>query len=198
MLLTVLYHRSRGQCPISVFCPFHVCLNCVLSASKLLCSSCILFLHSYNMSGHAKDYKNLCIHLYLSDLFSCLLKYWIRCVPIAFANPCGTQSFLCCMLTAIARQPSDHHSMTIGPPPVCVCVKSIITYTVCVLQILVNVTLRLLLNLTFDPNLRLEMVKVGLLPKLVALLSKLQMYGNDFSISITCSACSRAGKWGGQ
>ena len=39
-------------------------------------------------------------------------------------------------------------------------------------QILTNVTLRLLLNLTFDPNLRQEMVKAGLLPKFVALLSK--------------------------
>ena len=39
-------------------------------------------------------------------------------------------------------------------------------------QILVNVSLRLLLNLSFDPALRQELVKVGLLPKLVAFLSK--------------------------
>lgn len=39
-------------------------------------------------------------------------------------------------------------------------------------QILLYVSLRLLLNLSFDPVLRVEMVKAGLLPKLVALLSK--------------------------
>ena len=39
-------------------------------------------------------------------------------------------------------------------------------------QILVNVTLRLLLNLSFDPGLRQEMIKVGFLPKLCSLLGK--------------------------
>lgn len=37
---------------------------------------------------------------------------------------------------------------------------------------LLNVTLRLLLNLSFDTGLRNKMVQVGLLPKLTALLSK--------------------------
>lgn len=35
---------------------------------------------------------------------------------------------------------------------------------------LLNVTVRLLLNLSFDAGLRAKMIKVGLLPKLVALL----------------------------
>ena len=38
------------------------------------------------------------------------------------------------------------------------------------LQILVNVALRLLLNLSFDPSLRQEIVRGGFLPKLTALL----------------------------
>ena len=37
-------------------------------------------------------------------------------------------------------------------------------------QILVNVTLRLLLNLSFDPGLRQEIVREGFLPKLTAFL----------------------------
>lgn len=37
---------------------------------------------------------------------------------------------------------------------------------------LLNVTLRLLLNLSFDTNLRSKMVQVGLLPKLTLLLGK--------------------------
>ena len=37
---------------------------------------------------------------------------------------------------------------------------------------LLNITLRLLLNLSFDKELRSKMVKVGLLPKLVGLLSR--------------------------
>ena len=37
---------------------------------------------------------------------------------------------------------------------------------------LTNVTIRLLLNLSFDGHLRAKMVKTGLLPKLVALISK--------------------------
>lgn len=37
---------------------------------------------------------------------------------------------------------------------------------------LLNITLRLLLNLSFDADLRSKMIKFGLLPKLVGLLSK--------------------------
>ena len=37
---------------------------------------------------------------------------------------------------------------------------------------LLNITLRLLLNLSFDSELRSKMIKFGLLPKLVGLLSK--------------------------
>ena len=37
---------------------------------------------------------------------------------------------------------------------------------------LLNITLRLLLNLSFDSDLRSKMIKFGLLPKLVNLLSK--------------------------
>ena len=37
---------------------------------------------------------------------------------------------------------------------------------------LLNITLRLLLNLSFDKELRSRMIKVGLLPKLVSLLSE--------------------------
>lgn len=58
----------------------------------------------------------------------------------------------------------QHAHLSLSSHTLCVCV--------CVPQILVNVALRLLLNLTFDPNLRLEIVKMGLLPKIVALLSK--------------------------
>ena len=37
---------------------------------------------------------------------------------------------------------------------------------------LLNVTIRLLLNLSFDTNLRTKMIKVGLLPKLVTLIGE--------------------------
>jgi len=37
---------------------------------------------------------------------------------------------------------------------------------------LVNVTLRLLLNLSFDPKLRQEMVKLAMLPQLCDMMSK--------------------------
>ena len=39
---------------------------------------------------------------------------------------------------------------------------------------LLNITLRLVLNLSFDKGLRSKMVKCGMLPKLVGLLRKLQ------------------------
>ena len=41
---------------------------------------------------------------------------------------------------------------------------------------LLNITLRLLLNLSFDSAMRNTMIKVGLLPKLVELLSKCKHY----------------------
>lgn len=45
---------------------------------------------------------------------------------------------------------------------------------------LLNLTLRLLLNLSFDSGLRAKMVEVGLLPKLTALL------GNRTHITVNC------------
>lgn len=50
---------------------------------------------------------------------------------------------------------------------------------------LLNLTLRLLLNLSFDSGLRAKMVEVGLLPKLTALLGKtlqplLPAIGNNY------------------
>ena len=41
---------------------------------------------------------------------------------------------------------------------------------------LLNITLRLLLNLSFDNDLRSKMIKFGLLPKLVNLLSKFSIF----------------------
>jgi len=38
---------------------------------------------------------------------------------------------------------------------------------------LLNITLRLLLNLSFDADMRSKMIKFGLLPKLVSLLSEM-------------------------
>ena len=46
---------------------------------------------------------------------------------------------------------------------------------------LLNVTIRLLLNLSFDQNLRVKMIKVGLLPKLVTLIGTLfNFFFNNF------------------
>ena len=41
---------------------------------------------------------------------------------------------------------------------------------------LLNIALRLLLNLSFDKDMRSKMIMFGLLPKLVGLLSKFYMY----------------------
>lgn len=43
----------------------------------------------------------------------------------------------------------------------------------CEQEDLLNITLRLLLNLSFDSTVRSQIIKAGLLPKLVLLLSKL-------------------------
>lgn len=55
---------------------------------------------------------------------------------------------------------------------------------------LLNITLRLLLNLSFDNDQRSKMVKYGMLPKLVALLSKsllLEIY-SCVILSDSCTA----------
>jgi len=42
---------------------------------------------------------------------------------------------------------------------------------------LLNITLRLLLNLSFDVDIRNKMIKVGMLPRLVSILGTLPMTG---------------------
>jgi len=49
-------------------------------------------------------------------------------------------------------------------------VEKLVKMVPCEHEDLLNITLRLLLNLSFDTSLRNKMVQVGLLPKLTALL----------------------------
>ena len=51
------------------------------------------------------------------------------------------------------------------------------------LQDLLNIALRLLLNLSFDTELRAKAVKAGLIPKLVQLVGKLNLFLGLQSIS---------------
>lgn len=52
-------------------------------------------------------------------------------------------------------------------------VEKLVKMIPCEHEDLLNITLRLLLNLSFDTGLRNKMVQVGLLPKLTALLGML-------------------------
>lgn len=55
-------------------------------------------------------------------------------------------------------------------------VERLVRLVPCDHEDLLNLTLRLLLNLSFDSGLRAKMVEVGLLPKLCALLGKYKHY----------------------
>lgn len=62
-------------------------------------------------------------------------------------------------------------------------VEKLVKMVPCEHEDLLNITLRLLLNLSFDTGLRNKMVQVGLLPKLTALLGML--FKNDWQCSQT-------------
>ena len=47
-----------------------------------------------------------------------------------------------------------------------------VVHVLLIFQDLLNITLRLLLNLSFDTDLRGKMIKLGMLPKFVELLGK--------------------------
>lgn len=55
-------------------------------------------------------------------------------------------------------------------------VEKLVKMVPCEHEDLLNITLRLLLNLSFDTGLRNKMVQVGLLPKLTALLGNVPFY----------------------
>lgn len=62
----------------------------------------------------------------------------------------------------------------------------------CEQEDLMNVTLRLLLNLSFDSGLRTKMVHVGLLPKLTALLgNSSNVHINETGTSFYCNRIAR-------
>lgn len=68
-------------------------------------------------------------------------------------------------------------------------VEKLVKMVPCEHEDLLNITLRLLLNLSFDTGLRNKMVQVGLLPKLTALLGMFPFVLTDISAEKHSAVC---------